>query len=287
MPNIPGLAIREMQYTDLPFTAACTSAEGWASEDLATLEGFFLHDNRGCFIAELGGQPAGMCIATCYGASGFIGELIVGPASRGRGIGASLLNHSVDYLRTKGVETVYLDGVLKAVDLYERNGFRKICRSWRFTGHLAGQSHPNVRRMTQEDMQQVASLDSQAFGEDRSFFLLHRLERYPDLGWVMVEGGHITGYILGRSGEAWLSAGPWVVSETISDPGDLLQAFALGASGRPVTVGILEKNHAACDLVRSLGFEARADSPWRMAFGPFEHLGASLACYAIGSAAMG
>ena len=129
-----------MQKADLQFAAQCTSAEGWVSEDLTTLEGFFLNDPGGCLLAEADGQPIGICIATCYGSSGFIGELIVIPDVRGRGVGAALLNQAVRGLKERGVETVYLDGVLNAVPLYERNGFRKVCRSWRFSGIPKGEN---------------------------------------------------------------------------------------------------------------------------------------------------
>ena len=285
--GVPKLSIREMQSTDLLFAAACTSAEGWVSEDLATLEGFFLHDPQGCFVAESEGKPLGMCIATWYGASGFVGELIVHPEARGKGLGAALLNQAVEYLHVRGAKTVYLDGVLKAVDLYERNGFRKVCRSWRFSGTPAGRSTLNVRRMAIDDLDQVVGLDRYAFGEDRSFFLRRRLEQFPELGLVMVEGSKVTDYILGRGGEGWLSAGPWVVRGNATNPEILLEAFALEARGRPISLGMLDANQKACELARSLGLEARADSPWRMALGPAQDLGASPGCYAVGSAAKG
>jgi ribosomal protein S18 acetylase RimI-like enzyme len=93
--NLPGLSIRVMKETDLTFAAACTAAEGWVSENQTTLEGFFIHEPKSCLIAELEGQPVGICIATQYGNSGFIGELIVRPEARGRGVWTKLLNHGV------------------------------------------------------------------------------------------------------------------------------------------------------------------------------------------------
>jgi len=123
--NSTVIRIRHMRKEELSFAADCTMAEGWVSEDQATLEGFYQYDPQGCWLAEEEGYPIGICIATSYGSSGFIGELIVRPGARGRGVGAALLNHAVGGLKSNGVETVYLDGVIKAVELYERNGFRK------------------------------------------------------------------------------------------------------------------------------------------------------------------
>ncbi|HSB66946.1 MAG TPA: GNAT family N-acetyltransferase [Anaerolineales bacterium] len=287
MPNLPGMTIREMRSTDLAFAASCTAGEGWVSENKSTLEGFLIKDPHGCLLAEEHGHPVGICIATFYGKSGFIGELIVRPEARGRGVGASLLNYGVSVLKARRAETIYLDGVLKAVELYVRNGFRKVCRSWRFTGHLAGASSHRVRRMTVNDLEQVSVLDNRYFGGDRSFYLRYRLELFPELSYVMTDGKRITGYILGRGGKGWLSAGPCIAISEAGDPLDLLNAFALEAHERPISIGILDTNQPACRFVQSLGFEPRLDSPWRMALGTGDDLGASPQCFAIGSAAKG
>jgi predicted N-acetyltransferase YhbS len=276
-----------MHRDDLLFAVQCTAAEGWMSEDQATLEGFFLNDPQGCLLAEENGQPVGICIATCFGISGFIGELIVHPERRGSGVGAALLKHGVQDLKDRGAKTVYLDGVLKAVKLYERNGFTKVCRSWRFSGNLTGGKSSHVRRMTAGDLDQVFALDRRSFGADRSFFLRRRLELFPELSYVMVNDRRITGFLFGRGGKNWIAAGPWVVDESDENPADLLKAFALEGSGRPISIGILDSNPQACKLVQSLGFVALIDSPWRMASGSRTDLGASLNCYAVGSAAKG
>ncbi len=285
--KLPHLLIRGMNETDLSFAAECTAAEGWVSENRPSLEGFYLHDPKGCLIAEDAGRPLGICVALGYSKSGFIGELIVQPEARGRGVGAKLLNHGVQTLQDRGIETVYLDGVVKAVELYERNGFRKLCRSWRFSGDLLGVVSSHVRQMAVSDLDQVFKLDKMSFGEDRSFFLRRRLEIFPELSYVMVDGEKVAGFILGRAGEGWLSAGPWVMGEKVENPVELLQSFALQAGNRPFSIGILDTNQPACDLVRSLGFTARDDSPWRMAFGKADDLGASHGCFAVGSAAKG
>jgi hypothetical protein len=103
----------------------------------------------------------------------------------------------------------------------------------------------------------------------------------------MENNGTVVGYILGRAGQDWLSAGPWVVEEWVKDPLELLYAFALESDDRPISIGILDTHQQACRLVQSLGFVAHADSPWRMALGGSQDLGTSPCCFAIGSAAKG
>jgi GNAT superfamily N-acetyltransferase len=287
MTMLPGIVIREMRKEDLAFAAGCTDAEGWVSENYATLEGFFLNDPGGCLLAEENNRPVGICVATPYGRSGFIGELIVRLEERGQGVGASLLKQAVQKLMERGAETIYLDGVIKAVELYERNGFHKVCRSWRFTGRLPVEQNPLVRRMETSDLGDVTALDYLAIGADRGFFLRRRLQLFPKLCFVMMDGGKLAGFILGRSGEGWVSAGPWVVGEQVENPLALLRAFAMEAGDAPIRVGILDTNKRACSLVQAQGFVKRADSPWRMALGRRNDLGTSSSCYAVGSAAKG
>jgi GNAT superfamily N-acetyltransferase len=276
-----------MRKENLVFAAECTAAEGWVSENQTTLEGFYLNDPEGCLLAEENKQPVGICIATFYGVCGFIGELIVIPEARGRGVGTALLNHAMLSLKNRGAETIYLDGAIKAVQLYERNGFHKVCRSWRYSGNLIGKRSPHVQRMSVYDLDQVFALDRHSFGVDRSFFLRRRLEIYPELSYVMVDNGRVTGFILGRGSKDWVVAGPWVVEELSVNSAQLLDAFALEASNRPISIGILDTHQQACELVQSLGFVARSDSPWRMALGSFDDLGTSTRCYAVGGSAKG
>jgi GNAT superfamily N-acetyltransferase len=276
-----------MQVEELAFAAECTASEGWQSENDISLRVMYNHDPLGCFIAEQDGQKAGICFATKYGNRGFIGELIVCPEVRGRGIGAALLNHGVAYLIQSGVTSVYLDGVVNAVGLYERNGFRKVYRSWRYSGRWQGRPGKNIRQMSTLDLQQVFALDLTLFGADRSYFLRRRLEIFPELSYVMTTRNRVTGYILGRRGPGWVSAGPWVVEEDAITPEDLLYSLAMQAGDEPINLGVLDCNRKACELMSVLGFSEHLDSPWRMVLGGQEDLGASPGCYAIGSAAKG
>jgi ribosomal protein S18 acetylase RimI-like enzyme len=283
----PDLTIRPMRPDELAFAAQCTENEGWASENLVSFESFYQYDPQGCLIALDGDNPLGICVATMYGLHGFIGELIVRPEARGWGLGAALLNCGISHLHNLGVKTVYLDGVLKAVSLYERNGFRKICRSLRFSGHMEGKNHSSVRPMQISDLPEVCRLDLEAFGAERGFFLKRRLELFPELCKVMIEEDRVTGFITGRRGEEWVSAGTWVVEDSSAKALCLLESLACEVGKMPISLGILEANQKAVKQMLSLGFKIRKDSPWRMVLGPAEDLGMSDQCWAVGSAAKG
>jgi ribosomal protein S18 acetylase RimI-like enzyme len=279
--------IRGMQTPDLDFATECTLSEGWLSETRREIVGFFENNAKGCFVAESNGKRIGICIATHYGESGFVGELIVAKERRGQGIGHKLLEHAVNYLTTSGASSVYLDGVPAAVPLYERIGFRKVCRSLRFAGRIQGKPSPLMRQMQLKDLAVVLEIDRRAFGADRGFFLRRRLTLYPELCRVVNKNRNVAGFALGRRGQGLVSIGPLVGEQAGVNPAMLLEDIALYAGAVDLRLGILETNTVAVKTAKSLGFAELPNPPWRMVLGSSSNLGASNQCFAIGSPAKG
>jgi GNAT superfamily N-acetyltransferase len=174
------LAKREMQSTDLDFAAQRTEKGGWLNETRDEFEGFLAHDPSGCLVAEWEGERAGICVATPSQSAGWLGELVVVKERRGQGIGRHLMDHALEYLHQRRVRDIFLDGMPEAVALCERYGFRRICRSLRFTGMVRGARHPAVRGMQARDLGIVCEMDRHSFGQDRSDFLQRRLSRYAE-----------------------------------------------------------------------------------------------------------
>lgn len=282
------MKIRCMTTEDLPRAAAFTAAEGWSSETLATFESFHANDAQGCFIAEEDGRRTGICVATGYRRFGFVGELIITPERRNHGAGRRLLQHAIDYLRGRGLEQVHLDGVVRAVPLYERMGFTRACRSLRYAGRLGTTDTPGVRPMTAGDLPAVRELDAEAFGDDRGFFIEWFLERSPELCLVLDQGAGAEAFILGRYGDGSLAVGPWVVRPGTARPERLLRALAAAGNGRTIGLGVLASSSAAVAAVERLGLRRHPDPPWRMVLGTAQNrLGGAASSWAVGSAAKG
>lgn len=281
------MKIRSMHGSDLDFAARCTAAEGWAGETREVFEGFLSYDPRGCFIAEEKNKRIGLCIATSYGESGFIGELIVIQEERGRGVGSRLLNHSIRYLRRRGAKNIFLDGDLAAVPLYEKNGFRKICRSLRFKGKIQGREHQGLRPISNYDLDAICSIDRKAFGADRRFFIERQVLLYPTLCKVLEYDGEIAGFILGQPGMNSISVGPWIVQSNVKQPSALLESLAAETDQLDLRIGVLESNTKAVEAMKSFTSLKHQEPSWRMVLGPSGSLGQSFESYAIGSAATG
>ena len=281
------MKIRMMTPADVQFAFASTVAEGWSGETREVFETFLANDPRGCFVAEYESTPAGICVATRYRTSGFIGELVVAQAMRGRGIGRTLFRTAIEYLKATGIHDIYLDGDLDAVPFYERTGFRRVCRSLRFVGSAKGPLCPGVRSFLPADAPSVCEIDRELFGDDRSDFLERRLALFPGLCFVFESDGRITGYAMGRPGVGVVSVGPWASRGSDADALSLLGAVALRAGPERLRLGVLEANPRAVRVVRSCADMEEQTPCWRMVLGSHDRLGIHADLIAMGSAAKG
>jgi len=228
----------------------------------------------------------GICIATPYTHSGFIGELIVSEEHRRQGIGSRLLVSAIDYLKSRGISSIYLDAVPEAVPLYERLGFHRVCRSLRFHGRLEGQENEQVRAMRKWDLDRVCALDRYTFGDDRHFFLKWISFIGPDFAKVFTKNKTIIGYITGRYIKNGVSVGPWIIPPDIN-PEKLLLSLAIETLDEILHLGVLESNEKSIRLLQSLGLQEKDHFSIRMAWGKETTLGTSHNCFAIGSPAKG
>ncbi len=287
-PDISRLHIRPMTASDLDFAASLTAGEKWVTETREEFEGFLEHDPAGCWVGELEGCRAAVCVATLYGERGFVGEMIVVPGLRPLGLGRRLFGHVLDDMRRRGCRSVSLDAVPRAAAYYESVGFRPVCRSLRLTKGLSPEPAEGVRSMARSDLDEILAVDRRAFGADRSFFLRRRLTLYPELASVQVEKSVLTGYLFGRRRGRFAWAGPWWVRPGASDPGGLLRAFGLGTDAPDLLLGVLDSNPSAVSVTRALGLRERGHASIRMVLGdPAAAVGFSPELMGIGSAAKG
>lgn len=280
------MIIRKMQEGDLDFAMECVTDEGWLSETEHVFRGFLEYDPDGCLIGEESGRRVGMCVGVSYGECGFLGELIIVRDRRGRGLGRQLLERGIEYLRGRGCRSIYLDGDEPAIRLYERVGFRHVCKSLRFLGRIQGRSHAEVRPMAAADIDVVTHIDREAFGADRGFFLNYRLRLFPRLCKTLVSGAAISGFAMGQPGNGVVSIGPCVILGDV-EPLMLLESIAAEAGGDDLRIGVLESNSRAASEMRALEGMTETEPSWRMVLGPDAGLGVSENLFAIGSAAKG
>ena len=114
-------------------------------ESTDNLFGLYSEERSEYFIAEIEGLVVGGGgISPTSGLSEDTCELVkmyLLPEARGKGIGAALLNKSLETAKQKGFSKVYLESLpelKQAIIVYEKFGFKKLSGPLGNTGHLSG-----------------------------------------------------------------------------------------------------------------------------------------------------
>ena len=226
------LAIRLLTPADLPGAMRLKEAAGWNQTERDWRNVMHLAP-EGAFAIECDGAVRATATAVSYGTRlGWIGMVLTDPGYRGRGLARALMEHAIEYLRTRGVAWIKLDATDMGHSLYSKLGFEDECAIERWAGS-AGQVLPPAGSGAAS-----ADLDLRAFGADRSALL--RLLAEQDCS-------------LGRPGSKAAYFGPCVAASA-EDARACLLRFLAAHPGERVFWDILETNQAAVTLAREFGF---------------------------------
>ncbi len=203
--------LRRMTPDDIPAAVALAERLGWQHE-ADQWQRLLSWSPEGCFVLE---EPevglVGTVSTTPYGtALGWIGMLMVLPERQRQGLGQQLMRAALDHLIARGTQRIMLDSTDAGRALYQRLGFRPVCKIERWEGRASTYLGPRARRMRAEDRPAVLALDRTLFGLDRQHILSRLLDDYPDLAWVDYEGGDLQGFLLGHRRRGRVNLGPWM-----------------------------------------------------------------------------
>ena len=278
------ITIRTFGEIDIDFAVAQTSREGWDNTP-STFRVCLAHDPDGCFIAEVGGCRAGMITTTCYECSAWIGNLIVTPDHRRRGIGRYLMEHAIGQIEARGIRTVRLEADPMGVRLYRRLGFINQFESPRFTKqppHTVG-SCP-VERLQAADLDTVAAFDAACFGEDRRR-MLAELIGISHAAYGIRENGRIVGFAMALPAACGIRLGP-CVAENPPTAERLVTAVLADFPGETVIAAVPENNGRMTQLLETKCF-TRTSSCLRMTRGEAQATCAATSLMTLADGAMG
>ncbi|MBN1682165.1 GNAT family N-acetyltransferase [Candidatus Bathyarchaeota archaeon] len=276
------LSFRLANSGDIDFWMSLIEIVGWDNTLNDVKRSLFL-EPEGCFIANINNKNVGIVNSYLYGKIGWIGNLIVKPEFRGRGIGKELMNHAINRLKLNGVESIRLDSVEKAVNLYNRIGFQHEFKSLRFICKSEKRDTRNVTLIKPSELNEIFRLDKKYCGYERQKFLKKIREEFPKLCYKISIEGKIQGYIMARFLNNSFKIGPWVCNPKYTiEAEELLFAVMKQAEGYELKVGILEPNKNAIDIVEKNSF-IRLPSSYRMCLGNFKKLGKIEGIFGIGS----
>ncbi len=227
-----------------PFLALAKD-EGWIStrRELAFL---LERSPESCLVCHEAGRPVGFVTAVRHGKSGWIGNLLVEAAARGRGIGTSLFKQAMQIIQREGVQTVWLTASSYGRPIYERNGFTACdqVRRWERIGTNAELPEPQVS--ISQDWQEI---DYLGWGDSRNELLAYAAANGTAVG---AEQGFLVVQRLGSSRQI----GPFGALNS-STAEQLLEQVVVGA-GR-LLLDAPSSNRAASKLLTSRGFTVNSE----------------------------
>ncbi len=208
--------IRQMTANDFDFALCQTSREGWGVPR-EVFELCLAHDPNSTFVMQQGDELFGLVTAICYVETAWIGHLIVSPEHRYQGLGAALMVHAIQHVKSKGIDSILLDADPPGIKLYKRLGFSHVTDSLRFAGQIHG-NRPDERPQPIQpaDLVDLTEFDRQHFGDDRQK-MLRLLLRYATAAYLIRNEKGIVGYGMTWSYDSSVRLGPIVATdETIA-----------------------------------------------------------------------
>lgn len=243
-----------MAASDIPKLAAFAPEEWHLALDAVLIE----HFGRAYFHARVMAEAeqivaVGHGIAT--GHAGWIGNIIVRPEARNRGLGSRITREIMDVLRSRGCSTLLLIATKLGESVYSGLGFRKTGEYvFLRVPRLEAAPTQSVRRLHPCEAGEVFKLDALATGEAREGLLAPHL----DSGWGHISpSGALDGFFLPSFGSGFVMA---------SEPAAGLELLGFKHAFYPGNAVVPDGNAAAIQFLKRHGAEETARAP-RMAIG--------------------
>ena len=243
--------IRVMTAGDIPFAKSLTDYENWAYRE-SDFKRLIAQEPDGCFVARLDDDPIGIITSTSYDDYAFVGTLIVKSGHRNKKTGERLLCRAMEYLESRGVTAIELDGVFEAVPLYRRLGFTDKYHSLRL--FRPGQPEKITAELLEPDpTDEIIAFDSQQTGLNRAPLLERYLDEFKDTVYTLYEN-ELAAYAFVRPNDAGsLIIGPCVAANQ-QGAAQLLENIIEGYAGKNLSLGVPEMNRETVELLSRRGF---------------------------------
>lgn len=121
------------------------------------------------FALREAGRFCGLVTAVAYPQSGWIGNLLVPAAERGKGYGAALFDFAVASLQQQGVTSYWLTASEQGAPLYRRRGFVSVDQVQRWGLRTAGSALECPK--SSEELTRLLREDAAVWGESRGRLL--------------------------------------------------------------------------------------------------------------------
>ena len=201
-----------MTAADLPLCRHLVRQAGWNQVDADWMRAIEL-EPMGCFVAELDHLPVATTTTCRFETIAWIAMVLVDKTVRGQGIGKQMVEHAIEYLDRRQVETIRLDATSLGEPLYRKLGFHADYEVVRYCKIPVSEKYDleNILPISVEDRvtPELISLDQRITGTNRKFFITDLVRESGSPFYYKVnEADNLVGYTGSRKGNTAIQIGP-------------------------------------------------------------------------------
>jgi predicted N-acetyltransferase YhbS len=200
--------VEKMEVDDFPFAVQLANTMNW-NMTVEDFEFMVKLEPLGCFVQFHGQERVGIATSVSFGKVGWFGNFVVKENFRGEGAGSILMKHAIDYLKSKGVETIGLYAYPHLANFYESFGFRPDVDFLVLQGKaVLPATKELLKAAKKQDVPEVVDIDCECFGADRRKLLEPILLNKSNLCYVSTENSEIIGYVAAKVYDKMAEVGP-------------------------------------------------------------------------------
>ncbi len=247
--------VKIMSAEDFPFAVQLANTMNWNM----TIEDFKINsalEPKGCFVLYEDSERAGIATSISFGKIGWFGNLIVNEKHRKQGAGTILLRHALDYLHSKGVETVGLYAYKHLTSFYRKAGFTADEDFLYLQGKGFGKEPDKpLIKAQKKDIPALIKFDSECFGASREKLLKPILLKKENTCYFSLQNQNIAGYAAVKVYREMAEIGPLMCQTERPDTATaLLKAVLAELKDNEVYLCLPKKETILLDILFENGF---------------------------------
>ena len=260
--------VEKMKAEDFPFAVQLANTMHW-NMTVKDFEFMLELEPQGCFVQFHDMERVGIATSVGFGKVGWLGNFIVKEDVRREGAGSLLMKTAIDYLKSKGVETIGLYAYPHLVKFYKSFGFESDIDFLVLKGKTAFlASQEMLKAATKRDIPKLIALDCKCFGANRKKLLEPLFLNKDNLCYTSTENSKITGYVAAKVYEKMAEVGPLICHANRGEDALLLLKTVLTRlNGLKVFIYVPKKETILLNMLYQAGFEEDFRVV-RMHFGP-------------------
>lgn len=256
--------LRQLTPADALLGAELSPRVGWTQTAEEWTQSIAWGGENAWGIFHKSGALVASSIGITYSSTlAWIGLVITDPDHQRRGLARTIVQHTLDDLIARGVQSIMLDASTLGYPLYNTMGFQTLYTIDSWLGTFETPTPPEgVLPMDKTHFTQVVALDAKWMGIERPQIL------YPYWkagGWVIEHDGEIKGYAFSKPSGKATRLGPWY-ADTPANAERLMQMVINQYPGQTIRADVPSINLNAREMVEHHGFKT-SRFVYRMVYG--------------------